>query len=196
MIFIVLSALCFELPTDVVWKDFPRKRGMSKTYPSDLTDEQWAVLEPLILPSYGGHPRVVDLRRVVNAICYRNRSGCQWRMLPTDFPPWGTGYGVAPSRVGSSHATVTRHAVRRLPSSSRNATACSLTASGMLRQAGRLFPTRRQGSVWACCRRTKQLCRLAFPNQKSVVQKLRSATPAACACTKGRTSSSKARSWV
>jgi transposase len=65
---------------------------MSKTYPSDLTDEQWAILEPLIPPSHGGHPRVVDIRRVVNGLFYRNRSGCQWRMLPTDFPPWPTVY--------------------------------------------------------------------------------------------------------
>jgi putative transposase len=65
---------------------------MSKTYPSDLTDEQWAVLEPLIPPSHGGHPRIVDIRRVLNGIFYRNRAGCQWRMLPKDFPPWETVY--------------------------------------------------------------------------------------------------------
>jgi putative transposase len=65
---------------------------MNTTYPSDLTDEQWAVLEPLIPPSHGGHPREVALRRVVNAIFYRTRSGCQWRMLPKDFPPWQTVY--------------------------------------------------------------------------------------------------------
>lgn len=66
---------------------------MSKTYPSDLTDEQWAILAPLIPPSkHGGREREVDIRRVVNAILYRNKSGCQWRMLPKDFPPWGTVY--------------------------------------------------------------------------------------------------------
>ena len=65
---------------------------MSKKYPSDLTDEQWAVLEPLIPPSHGGHPRTIDLRRVVNGIFYRNRSGCQWRMLPQEYPPWQTVY--------------------------------------------------------------------------------------------------------
>jgi putative transposase len=65
---------------------------MSQLYPSDLTDEQWALLEPLIPPSHGGHPRAVDMRRVVNGIFYRNRSGCQWRMLPKDYPPWGTVY--------------------------------------------------------------------------------------------------------
>jgi putative transposase len=65
---------------------------MSKTYPSDVTDEQWTVLEARLPPSHGGHPRVVDLRRIVNAIFYRNRAGCQWRMLPQDFPPWETVY--------------------------------------------------------------------------------------------------------
>ena len=66
---------------------------MSKIYPSDLTDEQWAILEPHIPPvKHGGTRRTVDIRRVVNAILYRNKSGCQWRMLPKDFPPWGTVY--------------------------------------------------------------------------------------------------------
>jgi putative transposase len=66
---------------------------MSKTYPSDLTDQQWAILEPLIPPcKHGGRKREVDIRRVVNGILYRNKSGCQWRMLPKDYPPWGTVY--------------------------------------------------------------------------------------------------------
>lgn len=66
---------------------------MSKTYPSDLTDEQWAVLAPHIPPAiHGGRHREVDIRRVVEGILYRNKSGCQWRMLPKDFPPWGTVY--------------------------------------------------------------------------------------------------------
>jgi len=66
---------------------------MSKIYPSDLTDEQWVVLEPYIPPAkHGGRHRVVNIRRVVEGILYRNKSGCQWRMLPTDFPPWETVY--------------------------------------------------------------------------------------------------------
>jgi putative transposase len=66
---------------------------MSKTYPSDLTDEQWLVLKRHIPPAkHGGRHRVVDMRRVVNALCYRNKAGCQWRMLPKDFPPWQTVY--------------------------------------------------------------------------------------------------------
>lgn len=65
---------------------------MSKTYPSDMTDEQWSVLKPLIPPSHGGRPPTKDLRWVVNGIFYRNKSGCQWRMLPKDFGPWGSVY--------------------------------------------------------------------------------------------------------
>lgn len=63
-----------------------------KSYPSDLTDEQWALLEPL-LPSEVeglGRPREVDFRDVINAILYLNRSGCQWDMLPHDLPAKST----------------------------------------------------------------------------------------------------------
>ena len=64
-----------------------------KAYPSDLTDKAWAILEPLIPPAApGGRPRKTDMRRVVNAIFYRNRNGCTWRALPHDFPPWRTAY--------------------------------------------------------------------------------------------------------
>src|SRR3954449_6847757 len=64
-----------------------------KTYPSDLTDKAWAILEPLIPPAApGGRPRKTDMRRVVDAIFYRNRNGCTWRALPHDFPPWRAVY--------------------------------------------------------------------------------------------------------
>ncbi len=62
-----------------------------KPYPSDLTDEQWAPLEPLLPPPRpGGRPRSVDLREVANALLYLLRTGCPWRSLPHDLPPWGT----------------------------------------------------------------------------------------------------------
>jgi putative transposase len=62
-------------------------------YPSDLTDEQWAVLQPLIPPARpGGRPRKTDMREVLNALFYLNREGCTWRALPRDFPPWKTVY--------------------------------------------------------------------------------------------------------
>ena len=63
---------------------------MRKPYPSDLTDQQGAVIRPLIPASKVGRPRTVDMREVCNAIFYLNRSGCQWDMLPHDFPPKST----------------------------------------------------------------------------------------------------------
>lgn len=65
-----------------------------KAYPSDLTDTQWLILEPLVpKPSKMGRPREVDIREIINAIFYILRSGCAWRMLPHDLPPWQTVYG-------------------------------------------------------------------------------------------------------
>ena len=64
-------------------------------YPTDVTDEQWSVIEPQLPPPSGrGAPRRVDRREVVNAILYVNRSGCAWRLLPHDFPCWSTVYGL------------------------------------------------------------------------------------------------------
>jgi len=62
-------------------------------YPSDLTDEERRSIE-LILPldKFYGRRRATDLREVVNAVRYREQTGCSWRMLPHDFPPWGTVY--------------------------------------------------------------------------------------------------------
>jgi putative transposase len=61
--------------------------------PSDMIEEEWRILEPLISPPKpGGRPRDVDMRAVVNGIFYVLRSGCAWRMLPHDFPPWPTVY--------------------------------------------------------------------------------------------------------
>jgi putative transposase len=58
-----------------------------------MTDEQWEIIKGLIPPKKGrGRPRTVDLRRVVDGIFYILRSGCQYRMLPHDFPPWETVY--------------------------------------------------------------------------------------------------------
>lgn len=60
-------------------------------YPTDLTDEQWKVIKPLIpAAAPGGRVRSVDMREVVNGILYLNRNGCTWRSLPHEFPPWGT----------------------------------------------------------------------------------------------------------
>lgn len=64
-----------------------------KSYPSDLTDKQWQVIEPLLPKGkLGGRP-ASDLREIVNGIFYILKSGAEWRMLPHDLPPWQTVYG-------------------------------------------------------------------------------------------------------
>jgi putative transposase len=67
-----------------------------KPYPSDLTDEQWELIDlmiPAAKPAAGrGKPRGVDMREVFNAMLYINRSSCRWDMLPHDLPPKGTVY--------------------------------------------------------------------------------------------------------
>jgi putative transposase len=62
-------------------------------YPSDVTDEEWAHLEPLIPAAKpGGRRQAIDRREIVNAILYVLRSGCPWRLLPHDLPRWFTAY--------------------------------------------------------------------------------------------------------
>lgn len=64
-----------------------------KSYPTDLTDIQWNIIEPLLPPAkHGGRPREVNLREVVNTILFLNRSGCQWDMLPHDLQSKSTTY--------------------------------------------------------------------------------------------------------
>lgn len=65
---------------------------MRKPYPSDLSNEQWAIIEPLIPVNQVGRPRVQDMREVLNTIFYLNRTGCQWDMLPHDLLPKSTVY--------------------------------------------------------------------------------------------------------
>ena len=61
-------------------------------YASDMTDEQWAIVEPLIPVYEWGRPRELDMRRVVDAMFYVDKTGCQWDMLPKDYPNWHSVY--------------------------------------------------------------------------------------------------------
>lgn len=64
-----------------------------KRYPTDLTDAEWAILEPLIPAAKpGGRSRSAEMREVMDAISYVLRGGISWRMLPHDLPPWKTVY--------------------------------------------------------------------------------------------------------
>jgi transposase len=76
-----------------MWTPENRKRyDRSKLrYPSDLTDEEWGLVKPLIPPAKrGGRKREVDEREALNGIMYVLSTGCQWRALPKDFPPKST----------------------------------------------------------------------------------------------------------
>ena len=69
----------------------PRYDRGKLRYPSDLTDEEWALVEPLVPPAKrGGRRREVNVREVVNGIMYVLSTGCQWRYVPKDLPPKST----------------------------------------------------------------------------------------------------------
>jgi transposase len=76
-----------------MWTNENRRRyDRSKLrYPSDLTDEEWALIAPIIPPAKrGGGKRTVSIREVVNGLMYVLSSGCQWRAIPKDLPPRST----------------------------------------------------------------------------------------------------------
>ena len=86
----------------------PRRR-----YPSDTTDAEWALLEPLLPPpasghGHGGRPEAHHRRDIIDAIRYVAHNGCVWRALPADFPPWRTVYGFY-WRWNASSATTWLH---------------------------------------------------------------------------------------
>ena len=64
-----------------------------RAYPTDLSDEEWAILQPLVPEANpGGRPRAHHTRELLDAIFCVVRGGCAWRLLPHDFPPWQTAY--------------------------------------------------------------------------------------------------------
>jgi len=89
-----------------------------RAYPSDLTDLQWSVLEPLLRardPRGPGRPATVDLREVVNALLYIKQAGCPWRYLPHDLPPRSTvHYYFAQWTADGTLAEVLRHLRERV----------------------------------------------------------------------------------
>jgi transposase len=118
----VISVSCV-IPSDwidskentVVWTKITRAQYRRKDmrYESDTTDGEWLVMKPLLPPASAlGRPRETDMRALVNAILYIASTGCQWRQLPKEFPPYSTvqGYFYAWSRNGTfaslNHALV------------------------------------------------------------------------------------------
>jgi transposase len=80
----------------MAWTEITRRqyRRDGLRYASDLTDTEWALVQPFMpAPSLIGRPRETDLRAVMNAILYMASTGCQWRQLPKEFPPYSTVQG-------------------------------------------------------------------------------------------------------
>ena len=81
------------MPCGRAWLCWDNGVSERKPYPSDLSDERWALIEPVITawkaahPSVSGHQGGYAMREIVNAILYQGRTGCQWDYLPHDLPP-------------------------------------------------------------------------------------------------------------
>jgi putative transposase len=68
-----------------------REQRTRRSYSTDLTDAEWQVIKDVLPGQVGpGRPRRTDLREVLDGLLYLTRTGCQWRLLPHDFPYWGT----------------------------------------------------------------------------------------------------------
>ena len=73
----------------------PRRGPQGPAFPSDLTDNEWAIVAPMIPPArHGGRKRSVNVREVLNGIFYVRWTGCQWKALPKDLPPKSVGLGA------------------------------------------------------------------------------------------------------
>ena len=77
----------------MAWTEITRRHYARRAtrYASDLTDREWSLVQPFLPAARRvGRPRTTDLREVLNALLYIASTGCQWRMLPKDFPPCST----------------------------------------------------------------------------------------------------------
>ena len=84
------------------------------SYPGDLTDEQWALLEPVFnAPGKRGRKHADDLRSVVDAMLYIAQTGCQWRYLPASFGPWTLSLVAVPPLVAQRHLGTSTNGVAR-----------------------------------------------------------------------------------
>ena len=129
---------------------FTRRRK----YSTDLTDEQWAVLEPLLPPpacltSTGGRPEQHHRRAVISAIFYLADNGTKWRNLPDDFPPWRTVYGVLrrwrAGRVLHDLVDDLRAIIRRAAGRDEQATAGIIDAQSVHESAEGVVPAATSG---------------------------------------------------
>ena len=83
-----------------------------KAYPTDLSDEQWQRIEPLLPKKKQGRDPLHSRREMINALLYLARTGCQWRMLPHDLPPWEAVYAFWRRLVESNRLLQINDALR------------------------------------------------------------------------------------
>jgi len=88
---------------------------MRKPYPDDLTDKEWNQIEPILegFKKIKGRPPVHNRREILNALFYVLRTGCQWRSLPHDLPPWKSVYGQFLRWKQKGVFTLIHHALRK-----------------------------------------------------------------------------------
>jgi putative transposase len=86
---------------------------VSRKYPSDLSDKQWRLIQKYLPASKRRGRPPIDRRRIINAILYVARSGCQWRQLPHDLPNWNTVYGVFRQWINNGRWRRMHDALRR-----------------------------------------------------------------------------------
>lgn len=91
-----------------------RHRQPGPRYPTDLTDAEWAVIEPLFAYEGPGRPRIYPVREMLNAMFYVVRSGCAWRMLPSDLPKWQAVYATFRRWTASGLFEEIHHTLRRM----------------------------------------------------------------------------------
>src|SRR5664280_1536576 len=85
---------------------------VKRHYASDLTDRQWQILRHYLPPVHRRGRRRICRRRIINAILYVVRTGCQWRLLPSSFPNWSTVYGVFWQWRNEGHCQTLHDALR------------------------------------------------------------------------------------
>jgi transposase len=101
-----------------------------QAYPSDLTDAQWEIVKGIVpAPKSGGRPAKYSRREVLNALLYLERTGCQWRALPHDLPPWKLVYWYFMDWRGSGLLDQIRDRVRQLVARPRLASSANMASA-------------------------------------------------------------------